>query len=354
MVAGAPRCLGDADAHLADARAANPAYRDTFVLDYGAVVDLLAGRLDAPPVALKELLGWTGGYSRRRAWVPATAAICAAEAGDGAGAKAILEPQGAVYEGRDWSVWSDLVHWAEAVAAWLSGVPGEALATLTYSIRRVVAGGWGVGPWALGMLADQAEIAASTADREAAANLAAIIEGADAHPDGEPLVALILFARGGATLVRGTGTEAVPLLEAATEAFERAGWPLWCGRALALLGRGRAATGDRDGALDALRRAGELFDACGATVRRGWVADELRRLGARGRRASAAATGPGALTKREREVIRLALDGLSTKEIAARLFVGGRTVETHLAGAYAKLGVSSRLDLLRLAPELDS
>jgi class 3 adenylate cyclase/DNA-binding CsgD family transcriptional regulator len=346
--------LPEADAHLADAQAANPAYRDTFVLDYGAMVDHLAGRLDAPPVALKEMLGWTGGYSRRRALVSATAAVCIAEVGDGAGAKAILEPQAAVYEGRDWCAWSDVVHWAEAVAAWLVGDPGTARAKLIYSIRRLVAGGLEAGPWALGMLADQAEIAAFTAHRETAADVVATIEGAGTRPDSEPLRALVLFARGGAALAGGADTEAVPLLEAAAQAFERAGWPLWSGRALALLGRARATSGDRDGAVDALRRAGERFEACGATVRQSWVSDELRRLGARGRRATAAVTGAGALTRREREVVRLALQGLSTKEIAARLFIGGRTVETHLAGAYAKLGVSSRLDLVRLAPELDS
>lgn len=57
----------------------------------------------------------------------------------------------------------------------------------------------------------------------------------------------------------------------------------------------------------------------------------------------------GGLTRSEREVARLAGEGLTTPEIADRLFVSPRTVQTHLAHIYQKLGVSSRRDLIRLA-----
>jgi DNA-binding CsgD family transcriptional regulator len=43
---------------------------------------------------------------------------------------------------------------------------------------------------------------------------------------------------------------------------------------------------------------------------------------------------------------------MSAKQIAATLFVGERTVETHLASVYAKLGVGSKLQLVRRAEEL--
>jgi len=66
----------------------------------------------------------------------------------------------------------------------------------------------------------------------------------------------------------------------------------------------------------------------------------------------AAALGPSSLTRRERDVARLAAQGLSAKEIAERLFVGERTVESHLGSVYAKLGVDSKLDLVRRAAEL--
>lgn len=51
------------------------------------------------------------------------------------------------------------------------------------------------------------------------------------------------------------------------------------------------------------------------------------------------------LTPRERDIAKLAADGLSNKEIAERLQVSKRTVDNHLHQAYAKLGISSRADL---------
>ena len=60
-----------------------------------------------------------------------------------------------------------------------------------------------------------------------------------------------------------------------------------------------------------------------------------------------------ALTHRESEVIRLAAEGHSAKEIAARLSIGERTVESHLLKAYAKLGVRSKFELMRRMGELE-
>jgi DNA-binding NarL/FixJ family response regulator len=100
-----------------------------------------------------------------------------------------------------------------------------------------------------------------------------------------------------------------------------------------------------------LEDAARRYEECGSQWRRGLVLELMHRQGNPGRRALAAVIGPGSLTRREREVAQLAARGLSAKEIAGELFVGERTVETHLSNTYAKLGVESKLDLVRRAAE---
>jgi pimeloyl-ACP methyl ester carboxylesterase/DNA-binding CsgD family transcriptional regulator len=65
-------------------------------------------------------------------------------------------------------------------------------------------------------------------------------------------------------------------------------------------------------------------------------------------RPARAATGWGSLTEAERSVALLVAEGLSNPAIASRLFVSRHTVESHLKHAYAKLGVSSRVELAAL------
>jgi DNA-binding CsgD family transcriptional regulator len=57
-------------------------------------------------------------------------------------------------------------------------------------------------------------------------------------------------------------------------------------------------------------------------------------------------TAPSSLlTGQERQIARLAGEGLSNPEIGARLFISPRTVEWHLHKIFAKLNVSSRKQL---------
>jgi DNA-binding CsgD family transcriptional regulator len=58
------------------------------------------------------------------------------------------------------------------------------------------------------------------------------------------------------------------------------------------------------------------------------------------------------LSARELEVLRLVAEGLSDAEIAARLYLSRRTVNSHLTSIYGKLGVASRTQALRAAAEL--
>jgi DNA-binding CsgD family transcriptional regulator len=61
------------------------------------------------------------------------------------------------------------------------------------------------------------------------------------------------------------------------------------------------------------------------------------------------ASGWASLTPAEHDVIRLVGEGLANKDIAARLFVSPRTVQTHLTHVYTKLGVTSRMQLAQEA-----
>jgi DNA-binding CsgD family transcriptional regulator len=63
-------------------------------------------------------------------------------------------------------------------------------------------------------------------------------------------------------------------------------------------------------------------------------------------------SGLRSLTRRELEVARLAAEGYTATEIGRRLNIGVRTVESHLASAYSKLGINSRLQLIRMATRL--
>jgi DNA-binding NarL/FixJ family response regulator len=68
------------------------------------------------------------------------------------------------------------------------------------------------------------------------------------------------------------------------------------------------------------------------------------------RTADEAPTEP--LTAREREVLALAADGLSNREIAAALEISDHTVKFHLASIFGKLAVSSRTEAVRRGLQL--
>jgi DNA-binding NarL/FixJ family response regulator len=79
---------------------------------------------------------------------------------------------------------------------------------------------------------------------------------------------------------------------------------------------------------------------------------EVVRGAIRRSRHPSSSVGVHALSQREHEIVRLAVAGHSTPDIARHLFLSERTIETHLRNAYTKLGVRSKLELTRRAGQL--
>jgi pimeloyl-ACP methyl ester carboxylesterase/DNA-binding CsgD family transcriptional regulator len=84
------------------------------------------------------------------------------------------------------------------------------------------------------------------------------------------------------------------------------------------------------------------------------VADEIEVFltGRRSRPRRKTAVGVDALSRREREIALLTARGETATEIAGHLFLSKRTVESHLASVYGKLGVGSKTELISRAAEL--
>ena len=61
------------------------------------------------------------------------------------------------------------------------------------------------------------------------------------------------------------------------------------------------------------------------------------------------ATHNSGLTARELDVLRLLVEGHSDRQIGEALFIGTRTVQTHVANLFAKLGVNARAEAAAVA-----
>jgi DNA-binding CsgD family transcriptional regulator len=107
---------------------------------------------------------------------------------------------------------------------------------------------------------------------------------------------------------------------------------------------------DREAGVDALGHALSVYTETGATWDAGRVRSRLRALGVRRRIlvAEPQTEGWGALTAAELAVARLVAQGLTNREVAERLFLSPHTVNSHLRHIFIKLGIHSRVELVRL------
>jgi DNA-binding CsgD family transcriptional regulator len=195
--------------------------------------------------------------------------------------------------------------------------------------------------------------ALSLRDRPAAIRICMAV-GEEATGRGQLTDAI--WAYHDATRLGGADKGAVALTEV-TAACQGPFPPIAAAHADALVSGDRAAlleVADRFEALGMLLFAAE---AVAEAVRAGPAGREDRSLVARARTLAARCEGarspalaevlppPGDLTPREAEVATLASEGYSSRAIAAQLGISARTVDSHLARAYLKLGVRGRNNL---------
>ncbi len=147
------------------------------------------------------------------------------------------------------------------------------------------------------------------------------LEELESMVDGPLVVAMAQHARG---IVRHDADQ----LAASAEAFETMGSLALAAETNADLADELKRRGDQRAAAAAGQRVARLVELTGVHT------PPLQR-----------GAGVAPLTGREREVALLAARGVASKEIAARLYLSTRTVDTHLARVYRKLGVAGREEL---------
>ena len=153
-------------------------------------------------------------------------------------------------------------------------------------------------------------------------------------------LAAVRLECGDAQAARRTCKEALAIARSA-------GNPLLSARAGACMGTALVAAGDARRGIAELEQAQRALLACGAAREADIAARELRRLGRRVPRRARRVSGDelSGLSRRELEVADHVVAGKTNREIAATLFLSEKTVETHLAHIYSKLGVKSRATL---------
>jgi DNA-binding CsgD family transcriptional regulator len=148
------------------------------------------------------------------------------------------------------------------------------------------------------------------------------------------------------------GDPSLALLEESVGVLDPSPCRLELARSLVAHGAALRRARRRADAREPLRRGLDLAHRCGAEALEQEARQELESTGARPR--SAAISGVESLTPSQLRVCRLAAAGRSNPDIAQALFVTRRTVESHLASAYRKLGIGSREELAAaLSPDRD-
>jgi len=136
------------------------------------------------------------------------------------------------------------------------------------------------------------------------------------------------------------------LLRKSIEGLENIPWVYDAARLRRWLADVLMRLGDQEGGIRELRKSHEVCAALGARVEMQRARDMMKELGLRlPSRESGSGKRAAKLTDRESDIARLVAARKSNKEIAVALGISARTVTTHVANIFSKLGVSSRGEL---------
>ena len=158
-----------------------------------------------------------------------------------------------------------------------------------------------------------------------------------------------------ATAMTATADDGRMMLAEAMELLSSTTAEVWRCRVLIDLGVALRRSGDAVTSREALRESADLAVRIGARGLIDAATQELRASGGRPRRL--VLSGSDSLTPSERKVAMLAAMGHTNTAIAKSLFVGVKTIESHLARVYRKLGIKSRselpsvIDVISVIPE---
>ena len=194
------------------------------------------------------------------------------------------------------------------------------------------------------LLPAQVEIALAAGDPAAARGAADELAEIAAGVDAPWLRAEASHAGGAVLLAEGEPEAALAALREAHAGWLRLGTPYEAARTRVLVARACRDLGDPDGADLELDAALATFERLGAVP----DAARARRLVAR-----PDSTPPGALSRREREVLALVATGRTNRAVASELHISEKTVARHLSNIFTKLDVSSRAAATAWAYEHD-
>lgn len=276
------------------------------------------------------------------AWTLSLAALLLVVTGHAGAAEPFLAEAERTYGDRRFYAFSCWHDWAYGCARWFAGDLDVGRARLERA--AVWATQLDSPPVSAHVLPDVVEASIEAGDLHDASRWAERLAG---HGTESPLARVAArYVEGLVADARGDRAGAAEALATASTEAQKIPAPFIAARALGRL----AGVVPSAESIEPLVEAVGIYAALPAPMFEERAVARLRAVGPAGRRASQSV---GALTAREREVAVLARAGSTTKQIAGRLHLSERTVESHLAHVYRKLQIAGRHDLSDWDPAAD-